>query len=239
MLREERHSDLRLLVDEIDGVRVAFTDRLGGVSVPPYESLNLAARVGDHPSMVGTNRRRAAEAAGFALDELALARQVHGRDLIEVLPGTAGVVGEGDALVASEPGVVLGILTADCAPVLLAGPGGIGVAHAGWRGLVAGVIDVAVAWLGIVERAWVGPSIHSCCYAVGDEVLEAFRSAGLPVADAGHVDTATAAVAALHRAGVAEVEVAAECTSCDARYFSYRRDGLTGRQGAFVWRTER
>ena len=239
MLRSAERSGLRLQIDDIDGVRVAFTDRVGGVSEAPYDSLNLAARVGDHPSKVGTNRRRAAEAAGFDLDALALARQVHGRDLIDVHPGDVGVVGEGDALFADEPGVVLGILTADCAPVILAGPGGIGVAHAGWRGLVGGVIDVAMARLGVVERAWVGPAIRSCCYTVGEEVVAGFREAGLPVADESHVDPAAAAAATLDRAGVAEVQVAPQCTSCDARYFSYRRDGVTGRQGAFVWLTAR
>ena len=234
MLRTEQRAGLRLLLDEVDGVRVAFTDRVGGVSAAPYDSLNLAARVGDHPSKVGTNRRRAADAAGFDVDALALARQVHGRDLIDVRPGDAGVIGEGDALFAHEPGVVLGILTADCAPVILAGPAGIGIAHAGWRGLVAGVIDVAVARLGVVERAWVGPAIHSCCYEVGAEVITAFESAGLPIAVDGHVDPAAAAAAALDRAGVPEIEVVPDCTSCDVRYFSYRRDGVTGRQGAFI-----
>lgn len=229
---------VRLLTDDtMPGVAVAFTDRMGGVSTAPYDSLNLAARVGDHPSRVATNRRRAATASGFDLDDLALARQVHGRDLIDVVPGQSGVVGEGDALVASEAGIVLGILTADCAPVILAGPAGIGVAHAGWRGLVAGVVDVAVARLGVVERAWVGPAIHSCCYEVGPEVIEAFVAAGLPTADDRHVDPAAAAGAALEGVRVPRVDVAALCTSCDARYFSYRRDGLTGRQGAFVWIT--
>lgn len=234
MLRTEQRAGLRLLFEEIDGVRVAFTDRVGGVSAAPYDSLNLAARVGDHPSKVGTNRRRAAAAAGFDPDALALARQVHGRDLIDVRRGDAGVIGAGDALFTQEPGVVLGILTADCAPVILAGPGGIGIAHAGWRGLVAGVIDVAVARMGVVERAWVGPAIHSCCYEVGAEVIAAFRSAGLPVADDSHVDPATAAATALDRAGVPEIEVVADCTSCDARYFSYRRDGVTGRQATIA-----
>lgn len=236
MLTETSRAGIGLLEDSSSpDVAVAFTDRMGGVSTTPYDSLNLAARVGDHPSSVGTNRRKAAKAAGFDVDRLALARQVHGRDLIDVRPGAAGVVGEGDALAATEPGVVLGILTADCAPVLLAGPGGIAVAHAGWRGLVAGVIDVAVARLGVVERAWVGPAIHSCCYEVGPEVIEAFGAVGLPIADDTHVDPAAAAGAALDRAGVPQVDIAAPCTSCDPRYFSYRRDGVTGRQGAFVW----
>jgi len=216
-----------------DAVLVAFTDRHGGVSRAPYDSLNLAARVGDDSAGVETNRARVAEAIGFDVGALALARQVHGVRVLEVVEGCAGVVGEADILVTSTPGVVLGILTADCAPVVLARDGAVAIVHAGWRGLVAGAIAAGVEVLGDVRKAWIGPSIQACCYEVGPEVIDSFVTAGLPVADDRHVDTRAAARRALERAGVGEIEAVGGCTSCDTRYFSYRRDGVTGRQGTF------
>jgi copper oxidase (laccase) domain-containing protein len=132
---------VHLLVDEgaaRRGVLVAFSDRRGGFSAAPYDSLNLALRVGDAPLPVAHNRMLVAHAAGFDGGRLALARQVHGRSLIEVGPADAGVLGEADGLLARRPGPVLGILTADCAPVVLAGEGGVAVLHAGWRGVLAG-----------------------------------------------------------------------------------------------------
>ena len=216
------------------GMLVAFTNRHGGMSDDPYRSLNLAARVGDDPATVAVNRKRAAGALGFAADRLALARQVHGAELIEVGQSDSGVLGEADGLVARAPGPVLGILTADCAPVVVRGGDGIAVLHAGWRGLVAGVIEAGLGALEAPQSAWIGPSIRSCCYEVGDEVVAAFRSRDLPVAGNDRVDPAGAAAALLERAGVPEVVVAPQCTHCDPDYFSYRRDGVTGRQGAFA-----
>jgi purine-nucleoside/S-methyl-5'-thioadenosine phosphorylase / adenosine deaminase len=216
------------------GWTVAFTSRHGGVSARPYDTLNLAARGGDRSDHVAENRRRAARSVGFPLGALALARQVHGARSLEVAPGQAGVLGEADVLVTREPGPVLGILTADCAPVLMIGERGTAVAHAGWRGLVAGAVEAAVAAVAPVHAAWIGPCIHACCYEVGGEVTEAFRAAGLPVASQDRVDPERASAFALQRAGVQRVAVAGVCTSCSADYFSYRRDGITGRQGAFL-----
>ena len=216
-------------------VRIAFTDRQGGTSKPPYDSLNLAARVGDDPDDVAANRALAGEAAGFDPERLVLARQVHGSDALEAQPGESGVMGEGDVLIARRAGVVIGMLTADCAPVILAGEHGIAVVHAGWRGLVAGAIEAGVEGLGSVDAAWVGPCIHACCYEVGDDVTQAFEAVGLPVAGTDRVDPAQAAAFALGRAGISNINVAPECTHCDDRFFSYRRDGTTGRQGAFAW----
>jgi polyphenol oxidase len=216
------------------GCFAAFSCRLGGVSAPPFESLNLASRSGDRVDHVEENRRRVAAAAGFPLTSLALARQVHGAGMLEVFAGQSGILGEGDVLVTRDPGPVLGVLTADCAPVMLIGEGGAAIAHAGWRGLVAGAVQKAVEAVAPVSAAWIGPCIHGCCYRVGEEVLEAFRSAGLPVAARDSVDPAQASWYVLRRAGVAHVAVAEPCTSCDPDYFSYRRDGLTGRQGAFL-----
>ena len=236
-LVEAHRSGLRLLVDPAAaeaGLLVAFTDREGGVSEAPYDTLNLAASVGDLRDTVDENRARVARAAGFAPGSLRLARQVHGPDVLEVTSDDPVVAGDADVLVTAQPGVTIGILTADCTPVVLAGPGRVAVAHAGWRGLVAGVIDTAVRAVGGVDAAWVGPSIHACCYEVGPEVIAAFESQGLPTAGPDRVDPGRAAAFALHRAGVERVASSTDCTSCDRRYFSYRRDGVTGRQGAFA-----
>lgn len=233
----ETHSDgLRLLggTHGSPGVSVRFTDRHGGVSAAPFDSLNLAARVGDDPAAVEDNRARVASASGFDLDALRLAKQVHGAEVLDVGFGSDPVAGEADVLTTSERGVTVGILTADCTPVIVAGEGRVAVAHAGWRGLVAGAVEAAVAAVGRVSAAWVGPSIHACCYEVGPEVVDAFRDRGLPVAAPDRVDPGRAAVVALRHCGVGHIASSTDCTSCDARYFSYRRDGLTGRQGAFV-----
>lgn len=216
------------------GVLVAFTARLGGVSRAPYDTLNLAVRVGDERADVMENRRRAASVAGFDAERLALAMQVHAADVIDVAPGDAGVLGEADGLSTAAPGPVLAILAADCAPVALWGPRGVAIVHAGWRGLVAGVVAKGVERVGEVYGAWVGPSIHACCYEVGPEVVTAFSEAGLPVHDDSHVDPGRAAGAALRAAGAERVIVSDVCTCCDGRFFSYRRDGVTGRHGAFV-----
>ncbi|MFN2587421.1 MAG: polyphenol oxidase family protein [Actinomycetota bacterium] len=216
------------------GVLVAFTARLGGVSSPPYDTLNLAVRVGDERADVIENRRRAAAALGFDETRLALAIQVHAADVVDVGAEGCGVVGEADGLFTSAPGPVPAILAADCAPVALWGTEGVAIVHAGWRGLVAGVVAKGAERVGEVRGAWVGPSIHACCYEVGPDVVGAFRAAGLPVADGSHVDPGRAACVALRRAGVEHVALSDVCTSCDPRFFSYRRDGVTGRHGAFV-----
>jgi copper oxidase (laccase) domain-containing protein len=124
-------------------------------------------------------------------------------------------------------------MSADCVPVLLAGTEEVIAVHAGWRGLVGGVIDRALERLGPARAAWIGPCIKGCCYEVGTDVIDAFRSAELPTGE-GRVDPADAAAAILERADVKDVEVATECTSCDDRFFSHRRDGVTGRQGGFI-----
>jgi len=235
-LRAVSNNGVGLLVDEgarAAGVLVAFGNRRGGVSRPPFEDLNLALRVGDDRDDVIENRRRAASGAGFDGSALALARQEHGSGVIEVAPGQTGVVGIADVLVTRRQGPVLGVLTADCAPVVIAGARGTAVVHAGWRGLVAGAVEAGIEQVGPVWAAWIGPCIHECCYEVGPEVIEAFSDRQLPTGR-GRVDPARAAEHILRRSGVDAISVAAECTHCEAEYFSFRRDGLTGRQGAFA-----
>jgi YfiH family protein len=218
------------------GLVVAFSDRTGGVSDTPWNWMNLSDGVGDDPYAVEANRRRIARAVGVGEGTLRLARQVHGRNVLACDGTSPGTVGEGDALFAGAPGLTLTILTADCVPIILAGESRIAAVHAGWRGLVAGVIEAAIEELGNVVAAWIGPCIKGCCYEVGTEVTDAFAAAGLPVQDDAHVDPGKAARSILDRAGVTNVAAADECTYCDDRFFSYRRDGVTGRQGAFVAR---
>lgn len=239
LLKRQQLDGLSLLVDTAAreaGLMVAFSDRNGGVSAPPFRSLNLSTSVGDDESAVVVNRERLAAAAGFDPALLVLAKQVHGNGLIEVSNGTTGIAGEGDVLVTHEAGPVIGILVADCVPVILAGLASVAAVHAGWRGLVAGAIQKGVEAIHGVQAAWVGPSIRSCCYEVGPEVIDAFRGSGLPVEVDNRVDPAEAAVFSLHRTGVEKVFKSEICTSCNPNYFSHRRDGLTGRQGAFVGR---
>ncbi|HYI45951.1 MAG TPA: peptidoglycan editing factor PgeF [Actinomycetota bacterium] len=225
-----------LLVDSAareQGVVIAFSSRIGGVSPAPFESLNLSWREGDSPDSVTENRRRLTRAVGLSPDSLVLARQVHGADVIEA-GGDVDQDEPGDVLVASEPGVAVSVLTADCVPVMLLGEDKVAAVHAGWRGIVAGAIEKGIAAVETPKAAWIGPSIHACCYEVGPDVVSAFEERNLPIADSWHVDPARAAYVALKRAGVERIAAAPDCTSCNPRYFSYRRDGTTGRQSGLV-----
>ncbi|MGH2751987.1 MAG: polyphenol oxidase family protein [Actinomycetota bacterium] len=235
-LTDQHCGDIRWLTDleaRARGLLVAFCDRNGGVGEAPFDSLNVSVSVGD-PRHAAINKERAATAVGFDVASLAQLHQVHGAEVLETAPGRSGIQGKADGLVARAPGVVLGVLSADCVPVLLEGRRGVAALHAGWRGLVAGVLERGVAAVGPVAGAWIGPSIRACCYEVGNEVMDAFRGAGLPVAGARRVDPSDAARAVLTRAGVTNIARSEECTSCSADYFSHRRDGATGRQGSYI-----
>jgi YfiH family protein len=246
------------------GVVAAFTGRTGGSSAPPYAALNLGLAVGDDLRRVLANRRRVATVLGLAGHPWALARQVHGATILRVGTGRPGAgagglgqgppegkapLGEGDGLVTGEAGVVLAVLTADCAPVLLADPGAgvVGAVHAGWRGLAAGVVEAgvaAMAGLGADPAAvvgLVGPAVGGCCYEVGPDVREAVGDrypAALATTRDGRpaLDPAAGAAQALERAGVGQVRVAGECTvDLAERHFSHRRDhGRTGRQAGLI-----
>ncbi|HEX2087903.1 MAG TPA: polyphenol oxidase family protein [Solirubrobacteraceae bacterium] len=213
------------------GVRVAFTTRRGGVSRPPYDSLNLGRWTDDEPAAVEENRRRLLAALG--LRRLAFGRQVHGahvvRDAAEVL--------EADGQVTTEAGVGVMALTADCMAIALAAPGAAGMVHAGWRGLAGGVVEAAVEATGAVGAAAIGPCARGCCYEVGDEVRAAL---GVPAAGGpALVDLPALARERLAAAGVEQVHDTGLCTMCgDASlFFSHRRDGgRTGRQAGVAWR---
>jgi YfiH family protein len=231
------------------GVRFAFTDRWGGVSAAPYESLNLGGAVGDDPTAVRTNRSLAAKALGLDPARVVWMNQVHGNDVAVVAdPWGDGDVRAVDAVVTTRPGLALAVLTADCVPVLMADPvAGVAAAvHAGRPGLVAGVVPAAVeAMAGLGARpdriaAVTGPSVCGRCYevpeAMRDEVATAVPEAyattswGTP-----SVDVAVGVHAQLARVGVTMGEKSHICTLESADHFSYRRDRTTGRLAGYVW----
>jgi YfiH family protein len=235
------------------GVRHGFSTRRGGVSDGRYATLNLSAKWGDDPARVEHNRWRLAAAGGFDGKRLFTATQVHGARVALVVDGSLPervAVAEADALVSAVPGAVLGVLTADCVPILIADDDGrVAAVHAGWRGTRAGVATAAVealVFLGArreAMRAALGPSICARCYEVGEEVaLELERVAPGSVARSDgakpHVDLRRANQELLVAAGVprGHIDAAPPCTRCEPeRFFSYRRDGANiGQQLSFI-----
>jgi len=240
----------------VAGVVHGFTTRAGGVSEGGLATLNLARRPQERDAARVENWRRAIRALhpDLCSEAVALVHQVHGARALVVEAGRGPLepVGEADALVTTVPGVVLAVRTADCVPVLLAAPGGVAAAHAGWRGTVAGVVPAAVRALCEATGAdpaevvaAVGPHIGGDAYEVGPEVVAGLRDAGLPDAAflrprpgaRDHVDLGGAVEAQLRAAGVPHVDRLGACTFSEARFYSHRRDGAsTGRQAALVAR---
>ncbi|WP_291414349.1 polyphenol oxidase family protein [Actinophytocola sp.] len=220
---------------------VAFSGRAGGVSVAPFESANISTRVGDDPAAVAENRRRLLDALGVVGATMVTARQVHGAT---VLPVSGVRAGQADGLVTRERNLVLTVGVADCVPVALTSPAAVGMLHVGWRGLVAGIVHAGMAALhrigGRSVTAYVGPSVGSCCYPVGEDVWSAvvgrYPSAGaVSLAGERSLDLGAAVTEALHRAGVAGVVRIEGCTAHEPdRYFSVRRDGRTGCQAGMA-----
>ena len=240
---------VRCLRAELDGATAAFSTRLGGVSESPYDSLNLGLLTDDAPAAVVENRRRLAAALGFEPEQIVIARQVHGTRLIEHPSPSRGSFGtayvqkeprdglpEADGHVVREPGLAPLVFTADCLPVAVAGPRGVAMLHAGWRGLAGGIL-AAGAEAVEASSAAIGPGIGPCCYEVGEEVLGAFADLGDGIAEGRMLDLPEVARRLLARAGVERIESAGLCTSCEEElFFSHRRDaGRTGRQGGIAW----
>lgn len=219
------------------------TTRRGGVSMAPYASLNLGDHVGDDPHAVAANRR--AVSALLPADPVWL-QQVHGTTAIE-LPAMAGSTA--DAAWTRQPGQVCVIMTADCLPILLCDRAGTAVAaiHAGWRGLCDGVIEATVAAMAASPQdllAWLGPAITQPAFEVGPEVRAAFigHDAGAAAAfvpgrgDRWQADLYLLARRRLEQLGVVHLFGASDCTYLqEARYFSYRRDGQSGRMATLIW----
>jgi len=228
------------------GVRALSSWRSGGVSAAPYASLNLGGHVGDSVERVSENRRRLAAAAALPSEPVWLA-QVHGTTVADLDAG--GASGPADAAFTRRRGRVCAILTADCLPVLLASESGdlVGAAHAGWRGLAAGVVEATVSAMAASPRsllAWLGPAIGPAHFEVGAEVRETLLSgdsgaAGAFVANPSGrfmADLAALVRRRLGALGVSRIYGAGECTfAAGERYFSHRRDGVTGRQATLIW----
>ncbi len=232
------------------GVRAAFTTRSGGHSAAPWAALNLGARVGDDPASVAANRAAVVRGLGLPAPPQWL-HQVHGTELVAAADD--GVERIGDACWTRQPGLVCAVQSADCLPMLLCDRAGTLVAavHGGWRGLAAGIVQRVLIGLGVAPDsllAWLGPAICGRCYEVGDEVRAAFRGGeGDRLADQfrpaerpGHwlADLHGIARAQLQASGVpADAIHGGElCTLEDGRrFYSHRRDGVTGRMAALIW----
>lgn len=228
------HDGVRWLEADLGGARAAFSTRLGGVSKPPFDSLNLGILTDDDPEAVTENRRRFALALGLEPEQVVFARQVHGTHLVQ--HPCEESVPEADGHVVTEPGPAPMVLAADCLPVALYGPGGLAMVHAGWRGLAGGIVGAAAEAVE-ANAAAIGPGIGLCCYEVGEGVLGAFVDLGDGIAAGRMLDLPEVARRLLARAGVDRVESAGLCTSCERElFFSHRRDqGRTGRQAGIAW----
>ena len=224
---------------------IAFTSRQGGVSDGSFASLNLGFATADDSGRVAENRRRALAAAGADAARAVSLRQRHGTVVVDAGAVAGGYLDasvrwpEGDALVTGEPGLPVIAHGADCLTAALVAADGsrLTVAHAGWRGLVAGVLEAAAGRVGPGFAAFVGPGAGACCYEVGDDVAGPLRERfGDDVVSGGRADLATAARRAFEGAGAGEVVTSGMCTICDPdRFHSYRRDGAgSGRQAVIA-----
>ncbi len=227
-------------------VRAVTTTRNGGVSHGPWQSMNPADHVGDDPAAVAANRQRLVAMLDLPAAPVWL-RQVHGTRIVEA--ACAGPDTQADGSWSRQPDVICTVLTADCLPVLLCDRHGrcIAAVHAGWRGLAAGVIEAAVAALRPVSSellAWLGPAIGPLAFAVGEEVRSAFLAHD-PQAETAfatgsdgqlRADLYALARQRLASVGVVDTYGGQYCTHSEAdRFFSYRRDGVTGRMATLIW----
>jgi polyphenol oxidase len=252
-VRWRENNGLRWLEADLGATRAVFTTRVGGVSQPPFDSLNLGLLTADEPAAVAENRHRLATALELSPDRIAFARQVHGADLLthtdphpplrcsfaadigakeQRKPGVA----EADGHVVGRAGVAGLVFVADCLPVVLSGAGGVAVLHCGWRGMAAGIIAAGAEAVG-ASAAAIGPGIGPCCYEVGDEVLEAFSGLGdgisaadgpksgprVDVSARRRLDLPEVARRLLREAGVEQVESAGLCTRCEPELFFSHR----------------
>lgn len=232
-------------------VQAMCTTRKGGVSEAPWSSLNLGDHVGDSPESVAENRQRLARFTGLEVDRIGWLNQVHGARVVELTPDNAQQVPEADASFTRSPGLGCVILTADCLPVVIADSDGtvVGAAHAGWRSLSGGVLENLVSAMAVEPdklSAWLGPAIGPDSFEVGPEVREAFvqhspeavKAFGTKGARPGHfmADLYSLATLRLNQVGVSSVAGGSLCTVQDREwFFSYRRDGQTGRMATLVW----
>jgi polyphenol oxidase len=221
---------------DTSGCEVVFSTRRGGVSVGPFESLNLGRKTGDEVSSVDENRRRLCAEIGADEEKLTVGFQTHSTVVNRAQAGSRGVPGDG--LWTDQPGIPMLALGADCVLMALARTNrdrpALAVVHAGWRGLIDGVVEVTGRSLGTRLSAVVGPAIGPCCYEVGEDVARRFRDRfGPSIVSNGKLDLWTAAEQAARAAGATEVERIDLCTQCRPDlFFSERRTGRPrGTQG--------
>lgn len=236
-------------------VGAIMSTRAGGASAPPFDTLNLGRAVGDDPGAVEENRRRFDAALGGARP--VWLSQVHGAKVLHLRNGVEPASLVADASIVTEPGIASAVMVADCMPVLLAAPEGrgVGAAHAGWRGAASGVVEGAAMALAEATDcapadlvAWLGPCIGPRQFEVGSDVLEAFgASPASPgqrfvprLRDDGSrrwlADLRGLVCDRLAALGIAQVSGGGWCTVEDgSRFFSFRRDRVTGRMAAAVW----
>ncbi|MSO47395.1 MAG: laccase domain-containing protein [Thermoleophilia bacterium] len=236
-----------------EGIVAVFSGRQGGVSFAPFASLNLGLTTGDDRTAVAENRRRLCAAVGADPARTVQNHQVHGAVVRVAEPMLGGYLDpqgelpQADALITRETDLALVVLAADCVPIVIAALDGsaVAVCHAGWKGLVAGVVEATVAALGPgAYAAAVGPCAGPQAYEVGDDVAGFLRERfGEGAAYEGTADLAACAGLALFSAGVSPdaIDIAGICTIIEADdFFSYRRDGAaTGRQGVIAYRADR
>jgi len=220
------------------GAGTYFFTRLGGVSEPPYDSLNVSKKVGDDPKAVDENLSVIRRAVG--LRPPAWVRQIAGDRVVRV--SEPGFAGEADALVTAETDLCLSVAVADCVPVALVGEREVGMVHSGWRGTLSGVSGKAAhSFGGERVQAYIGPSIRRCCYEVSAELASEFAAEfGDEVVSGRHLSLQDSIRVDLERAGV-EVDDLGLCSGCrPALFYSHRKQGpLTGRNLASVVREAR
>lgn len=229
-----------------EGVGACSSTRIGGVSQPPYDSLNVGAHCGDNLDHVEQNRRLFYAASGMPSKPVWL-EQVHGKDVLH-LTGEPYASKRADASYSNTPGRVCAVMTADCLPVLFCNVAGteVAAAHAGWRGLCEGVLEETVVCFNDIPAniiAWLGPAIGPAAFEVGPEVREAFMlkdkqadAAFRPAGEKYFADIYTLARQRLASMGIENVYGGDRCTFTESNdFFSYRRDRTTGRMASFIW----
>lgn len=231
------------------GIRALTSTRKGGVSEGLYESLNLAAHVGDEPDRVRENRLRFQTSLGLP-EEPCWLNQCHGIRAVELFPDTTHIPFSADAVYTRAAGKVCAVLTADCLPVLLCDQAGTEIAaiHAGWRGLADGVIESTIRCLSTPPKelmAWLGPAASAAIYQVGADVRDAFLSHDKAAENAFYAQDEThwlmdiyhLARQRLHRLGVSAIYGGGYCSYTETeRFFSFRRSAVTGRMATVIWR---
>lgn len=244
--------------DPLPGMRYFSTTRQGGISTGPWACLNLGLHTADNPVHVQANRQRLQV---LLPSQPIWLNQVHGTDVLDAdtLPDVAqnldGAAPTADAVITTRFNQPLVIMTADCLPIVITSSDGqtLGVAHAGWRGLAAGVLENTLQALkhkagpAVTWHAWIGPAISQPCFEVGEEVVQAFTQVDaqaveyfIPTGLAGKwlADLSGLAYRRLVQAGVGKVQLSGLCTyTDDQRFFSYRRAALTGRLATVAWLT--